>query len=139
MRNNRALFVLLLAACIALTQAYNLSELMKYLSNDEKTCNTPQDIAVFNKTQSTFNSDVAKCGLTCLGKSECITNCIIEKEQVTKGCALCYTDNVHCIVSNCLSKCFNPKAPACKECNKKNCVPTLVECSKVDPKLLPKD
>jgi hypothetical protein len=73
------------------------------------------------------------CGQGCVGNSDenCSRDCILEKLDMSQGCAKCYADTVNCTIENCLGQCIaDPEADECKQCQvDKGCRAAFDECS----------
>eukprot|EP01126_Amoeba_proteus_P014660 TRINITY_DN16485_c0_g1_i1.p1 TRINITY_DN16485_c0_g1~~TRINITY_DN16485_c0_g1_i1.p1 ORF type:complete len:123 (+),score=3.46 TRINITY_DN16485_c0_g1_i1:61-429(+) len=97
-------------------------------------CNNTADFAILNATsKSVLSSDITSCTIPCLGKSECVANCLRDKLGLSQACADCFGEDVSCTVANCAFQCISPSSSSCKKCQDKYCTPSFVACSGVNP------
>jgi hypothetical protein len=76
----------------------------------------------------TFTDDFTECGLGNIGNPEGAQMCI-EGIGISSECATCWSENVSCLVTNCLGQCAGGGTPECLECQAEFCTPALVECA----------
>lgn len=76
-----------------------------------------------------FRSNMTECGIRCLGRSKCVTNCMLERFPLTQDCAECFGAIAGCARSNCFFPCSSGSNPRCDACVSDNCNPGFVECT----------
>eukprot|EP01097_Dermamoeba_algensis_P006128 TRINITY_DN3859_c0_g2_i1.p1 TRINITY_DN3859_c0_g2~~TRINITY_DN3859_c0_g2_i1.p1 ORF type:complete len:136 (-),score=9.23 TRINITY_DN3859_c0_g2_i1:56-463(-) len=107
------------------------------LSESGDACKNAQDLAVFNKTWTTFHATFQDCASGCWAAEDCTTQCAMKKLGLSKPCATCFADDAQCTLKNCAWDCIKPSSAECVACSKKNCLPALVDCSGIPADKLP--
>jgi len=101
-------------------------------------CNDAQDIAIFNKTWTTFSASLRACATNCWADQTCTSNCIAKALGLTSGCANCFGAVVYCTAQNCATYCFiDPTSKECLACEDKYCEAGLVTCTGLPQSQLP--
>lgn len=63
-----------------------------------------------------LRSAAQTCSGGCGGENECAASCLAEGQDVTAGCASCYTDFVACVTAACPKECPGTGSDACMRC-----------------------
>jgi hypothetical protein len=96
-------------------------------------CQNPTDCPFV--VDGTARKTAGECGQGCVSSGStdenCARDCILDKLDMSSGCAKCYADTVTCTIMNCLAVCFaDPEGDACKQCQvEKGCRAAFNECS----------
>ena len=101
-------------------------------------CNTTQDLEAFQKEWDTLHTKLDKCATRCLAQYNCANACVKRELGLTNECSSCFANNVVCAATKCMSECLSDhSSEKCLTCNNENCYPDLLNCTNVDPKVLP--
>lgn len=118
-----------------------------YLAESAGLCSNAADMAVFTKFNTTspngswtvFHDDLLNCSEQCIGAGDCAATCLEKATGLSAGCGTCFSADVTCTGTNCMSQCMlDPNSADCLNCNQLNCTPKLAVCAGVPEDVLPK-
>merc|ERR1712060_380664 len=93
-------------------------------------CTGKADQEIWNNGGSkSFGSEMEKCGMDCMGKSNCIATCMQKKERYTSGCTKGMGDLAGCSTANCMFQCMAGRSDSCVQCSETVCMPSFRTCS----------
>lgn len=101
-------------------------------------CNTTQDLEVFKAEWDTLHGKLDKCATRCLAQYNCANACVKRELGLTEECSACFASNVVCGASKCMVECISDhSSEECMNCYNEKCHPDLLNCTNVDPSVLP--
>lgn len=101
-------------------------------------CNDTQDLEIFKAEWETLHGKVDKCATRCLGRYNCANACVKKELGLTNECSACFANNIVCGASKCMAECLvDHYSEKCMKCYEKYCHPVLLNCTNVDPSVLP--
>ena len=106
-----------------------LFNLLTY-SNSSFQCNS-NDIHIWNTTgKVNFQNDMQNYSTKCWGSSNCVSNCIHQKENYKEEYCHCFGQLASCTVKYCITSCLkNQTSFNCKHGVQLNCQPLFLNCS----------
>jgi len=101
-------------------------------------CNNTQDVTVFKKFHDKFHAILEDCSKKNIGDADKTAHCLAAQTNNTIPCAECFGEDSHCAAVHCSVQCLkDPDSKECLDCVQKNCYKPLLDCSGVDPSVLP--
>lgn len=79
-----------------------------------------------------FEDTIGQCAHSCVGKAECVSSCVQEKEGYSPECADCFGGLASCTAVSCLMDCSMGSAEKCSGCVHQKCNPAFWQCSGLD-------
>jgi len=90
----------------------------------------------YTKQDPVTQSGLIYCGLTNFYSREGKVECLMQKHQISQGCANCFVDFISCAYNNCVGfdmPCglmgTNGNSKECAKCVKGKCEPAFLSCS----------
>jgi len=93
-------------------------------------CTNGHDLSIWENGggKASFGKHMQTCGKSCWGARGCVTNCMVEKDSYSTGCADCFGGMAQCSASSCAMWCMFG-GERCEQCVEKNCRPTMRSCT----------